>query len=75
MTSPMLPPMDSMVAQLQTKRKECSINESFKVREASDADVGIIFGCGKDEYCAWWILRPLLADAASNCIKLDVDLY
>jgi hypothetical protein len=46
--------------------QECSIRESFKVREARDVHVGIIFGCGEDEYC--------VVDPASSlggcCIKL-----
>jgi hypothetical protein len=50
------------------KGQECSINESFKVREASDADVGI-FGCGKDEYC---VEDPAFS-LGGRCIKFDVE--
>jgi hypothetical protein len=50
------------------KGQECSINESFKVREASDADVGI-FGCGKDEYC----VEDPASSLGGRCIKFDVE--
>jgi hypothetical protein len=50
------------------KGQECSINESFKVREASDADVGI-FGCGEDEYC----VEDPASSLGGRCINLDVE--
>jgi hypothetical protein len=48
--------------------QECSLNESFKVREASDTDVGI-FGCGEDEYC----MEDPASSRGGRCIKFNVE--
>jgi hypothetical protein len=47
---------------------ECSFNESFKVREASDTDVGI-FGCDDFEYCA----EDVTSSLGGRCINLIVE--
>jgi hypothetical protein len=48
--------------------QECSLNESLKVREASDTDIGI-FGCGEDEYC----MEDPASSRGGRCIKFDVE--
>jgi hypothetical protein len=48
--------------------QECSLNESFKVQEGSNTDVGI-FGCGEDEYC----MEDPASSRGGRCIKFDVE--
>jgi hypothetical protein len=49
--------------------QECSINETFNVGEARDADVGIFFRCGKDEYC----VEDPASSLGGRCIKFDIE--